>query len=103
MPWVNPEAVAWLASRAPAGADVLLPIWEGRPQSMHAVYGHHCLAAIKEALLSGEFRMDGWHGSVRVQRVEPEEWVQVDPEGRSFRGANTPEELAVLSEADDRR
>ena len=103
MPWVNPEAVAWLASRAPVGADVLLPIWEGRPQPMHAIYGHRCLAAIKEALLSGEFRMDGWHGSVRVQRVEPEDWTQVDPQGRSFRGANTPEELAVLSEADDRR
>ncbi|MEE2828219.1 MAG: molybdopterin-guanine dinucleotide biosynthesis protein B [Myxococcota bacterium] len=95
MPLLSTDLVGWLAGQAPARADVLLPVSEGRPQPVHAIYSHHCLAAIKEALLSGEFRMDGWHGSVRVERIEEERWRSVHPSGDSFRNANSPEELAV--------
>jgi molybdopterin-guanine dinucleotide biosynthesis adapter protein len=94
MPLVDPKLVAWLAALQPPTADVLLPIQEKRPQPMHAIYGHRCLGAIKEALLSGEFRMDGWQGLVRVERVEPERWRAICPDASSFAGANTPEELA---------
>jgi len=96
MPLLDPDLISWLASRGSDRSDVLLPVWRDCPQPLHAVYSHHCLAAIKEALLSGEFRMDGWHGSVRVERIPESEWSKVHPSGQSFHGANTPEELASL-------
>jgi molybdopterin-guanine dinucleotide biosynthesis protein MobB len=98
MPLLDPQLIAWMASTGPASADVLLPISAGHPQPCHAIYSHHCLAAIKEALLSGEFRMDGWHGSVRVERLLQEAWAAVHPSGNSFRGANTEEELMALAQ-----
>lgn len=79
---VDPGLVAWMRTRPPASADVLLPLWEDRPQPMHAIYGHRCLGAIKEALLSGEFRMDGWHGLVRVERIDAGAWIDA-ASGRS--------------------
>jgi molybdopterin-guanine dinucleotide biosynthesis protein A len=96
MPLLDAALISWMGSAGPPGTDVLLPIASGRPQPLHAIYSHHCLAAIKEALLSGEFRMDGWHGSVRVHRVEEADWGAVHPSGHSFYGANTPEELERL-------
>lgn len=95
MPLLDSDLIRWLSCQSPAAADVLLPVCGGHPQPLHAIYSHHCLAAIKEALLSGEFRMDGWHGSVRVQRLDESHWAAVDPSGASFRNANTPEELAA--------
>lgn len=93
MPLLDPRLVSWLTSWGEANSDVILPLWQGFPQPLHAIYSHRCLAAIKESLLSGEFRMDGWHGSVRVQQVPEEVWAEVHPSGHSFRGVNTPEEL----------
>ena len=90
MPLLDAGLISWMGTAGPPGTDVLLPVSSGRPQPLHAIYSHHCLAAIKEALLSGEFRMDGWHGSVRVQRLDEEDWGPVHPSGHSFCGANTP-------------
>lgn len=96
MPLLDAGLVGWMAASGPAGTDVLLPVASGRPQPLHAIYSHHCLAAIKEALLSGEFRMDGWHGAVRVHRLEQSDWAEVHPSGNSFCGANTARELEHL-------
>jgi len=100
MPLLDPGLVRWLGTRPPAGADVLMPFCGGHPQPLHAVYSHRCLAAIKEALLSEEFRMDGWHGSVRVERLDEAAWSSLDPSGRSFRNANSEEDLAACEALD---
>jgi molybdopterin-guanine dinucleotide biosynthesis protein MobB len=99
MPLVDPALVRWMLRRPPAPADVLLPVHEGRPQPMHAIYGHRCLGAIKEALLSGEFRMDGWHGLVRVERIPQDDWAPHSWHGLNFLNVNTPEDLERASQA----
>ena len=97
MPLLAPELVRWMLGQPPATADVLLPIQDGRPEPMHAIYGHRCLGAIKEALLSGEFRMDGWHGLVRVERIEEQAWRPHSRSGLNFLNVNSPEELELAS------
>jgi len=84
MPYVDPGLVAWMKGMPPRRADVLLPIVEGREQPTHAIYGHRCLGAMKEALLSGEWAMGRWYGSVRVERIEESNWRAVHPSGESF-------------------
>ncbi len=96
MPKLNPALVEWLRTLPPKGADVLLPVANDREQPMHAIYGHRCLGAMKEALLSGELAMGRWYGSMRVERIRSDRWREVDPEGASFINVNTQEELARL-------
>lgn len=93
MPLFDPQLVRWMQQRAPASADVLMPVQNGGPQPMHAIYGHRCLGAIKESLLSGEFRMVGWHGRVRVERIPEEDWQPHSWHGLNFLNVNTPEDL----------
>ncbi|MCP4872042.1 MAG: molybdopterin-guanine dinucleotide biosynthesis protein B [Proteobacteria bacterium] len=85
MPNLDADLVAWMKTLPPARADVLLPVADGREQPTHAVYGHRCLGAMKEALLSGELAMGLWYGSVRVERITQETWQAVHPAGTSFR------------------
>ena len=93
MPFLDPSFIGWLRDLSAAGADAVLPVRDGRLESLHAIYGHRCLGAIKEALLSGEYRMGGWHGAVRLERVEEPRWRVVCPDGKSFRNINRPEDL----------
>ena len=93
MPQLDPALVEWLRTLPPKTADVLLPVAHDREQPMHAIYGHRCLGAMKEALLSGELAMGRWYGSVRVERVTHDRWREIDPTGASFVNVNTPEQL----------
>lgn len=83
-PALHPGLVAFLRDHPARAADVLLPERDGRPEPLPAVYGSRCLGAIKSALLSGELRMDSWHGAVRVERIAEANWRVVDPGGQSF-------------------
>ena len=83
-PGLRPELVRLLREHPARAADVLQLERAGRPEPLPAVYGSRCLGAIKQALLSGELRMDSWHGAVRVERLGEATWRAVDPDGRSF-------------------
>ena len=74
-----------LVARAPAATDVACMSVDGRPDPALAMYGHRCLSAIQEALLSGEFKMTGWWGQVRTAQVAA--W---DPCDRGRLAADSP-------------
>ncbi|MBN92981.1 MAG: molybdopterin-guanine dinucleotide biosynthesis protein B [Deltaproteobacteria bacterium] len=93
MPLLDPDFVRWLLSQGSRSSDAVIPVRDGYLEPTHAVYGHRCLGAIKQALLSGEFRMDGWLGSVRVARIDEALWSTVHPGGHSFVNANSEEDL----------
>ncbi len=62
------EELRSLLTAGPVHADVVSRVFDGLADPLCAVYGHRCLTAIQGALLSGEPRMDGWWGQVRVHR-----------------------------------
>lgn len=64
-----PEALVRSMCAAAPLADVVVPERWGSPGIGPARYGHRCLPAIHAALISGEERVDGWWGQVRVARV----------------------------------
>lgn len=76
-----PALLRGLLAAGPSHADVVVPVVGGHTEPLCAVYGHRCLGAIQAALLSGEARMDGWWGQVRVWRVPEATWRAWDPEG----------------------
>jgi len=81
---VPPGLVEVLLTTGPRAADVVVPVHRGFREPLLAVYGHRCLGAIHAALVSGEPKMDGWWGQVRVHEVSAETWHPADPEARAF-------------------
>lgn len=69
--WDTPPAfLAPLLTGGSRASDIVYAREGGHPDPACAIYGHRCLPAIQEALLSGEFRMTGWWGQVRTSGVE---------------------------------
>ncbi len=73
--------------------DVIVPIFNDRPQGLHAVYCRTCLEPIFEDLKRDRLKVIGFYERVKVRYVIPEEYCDLDPEGRSFHNINTPDEL----------
>jgi molybdopterin-guanine dinucleotide biosynthesis protein A len=95
MPFLSADLLAHLVARA-ARADVAMPVIEGRPEPMHAVYRRRtCLEAIRAALEAGERRMISFVDRVRCDRLEETELRAIDPELRSFSNTNTPDDLEL--------
>ena len=63
-----------LATAHPLRADVLALCSDGLAEPTFARYGHRCLPAIHAALITGEYKMTGWWGQVRAQRVMESVW-----------------------------
>ncbi len=76
------------------GWDALVPLWQGFPEPLCAVYARSCLGAISESL--EERRVISFYPRVRVRFVEEAVVRDLDPRGRSFLNANTPEDLELI-------
>lgn len=93
MPFVNRLLLERLVELS-ANADVVVPRWEDRYQTMQSVYAREkVLAAVDEALAQGDRRMISFYPQVKVRIVPPDEVAQYDPSGRSFFNVNTPQDL----------
>lgn len=98
MPLVDPRVVQWLFDQR-AGADAVVLIDEqGRPEPLHAMYRVSCLNAIASALACRQRAMIAFYPAVRVRYIPPSDWRAIDPEGRSWRNINTPEEWEQLQQ-----
>ncbi len=96
MPFVNHSLLVYQVEKAfETGADVVVPEWEGRTQTMHAVYKKEtCLAAVEAALAAGKAKMTSFYDGLNVIALTEEEVAKFSPTGKSFKNVNTPDELA---------
>lgn len=98
MPFVNRLLLEHLVELS-AKADVVVPRWNDRYQTLQSVYARKkCLKAVEDALESGEQRMISFYPQVKVRIVLPEEVGEYDPTGSSFFNVNTPEDLSKAEE-----
>lgn len=98
MPFVNRLLLEHLVELS-AKADVVVPRWNDRYQTLQSVYARKkCLKAVEDALESGEQRMISFYPQVKVRIVPPEEVGEYDPTGSSFFNVNTPEDLSKAEE-----
>lgn len=95
MPFLNPDLlrafIAWAE-----GCDVVALRRGEQVETLHAAYRRTCLEPMEEAIRSGQRRIISFFPQVRVRYVAPEDVFPLDPDLRSFRNANTPEEWAAL-------
>ncbi|MCB0062890.1 MAG: molybdenum cofactor guanylyltransferase [Caldilineaceae bacterium] len=101
MPLLNPELLRHLRSIADevdaAGADcwdAVVPVVNGFPEPLHALYHARALAAVEARLAAGQRRATAFLSDVRVRYVSEAEMRPHDPALHSFLNVNTPAEWA---------
>ncbi len=91
MPFLNPELLAYLMFVS-AGYDVTLPRIGNLVEPLHAVYRKSLLPVIEKQLHGGQRRIQDIFDGLRIRYVTEQEIDRIDPERRSFKNLNTPEE-----------
>ena len=79
--------------------DIAVMEIDGFPHPLSAVYRRDTLPHVESLLENDKLRPVFLFDAVRTRRVRPEEMISVDPELRTLRNLNTPEDyLAALKE-----
>jgi len=95
MPFLSADGVALLAGRR-AGHDAVLVRFGGHLEPLHALWSRACLPAFERALRAGNPSLRDVARMVKVAVVEDADWRTIDPDGRAFANANTPDDLVRL-------
>jgi len=90
-PFLDLSLVAYLVSCV-QDYDVVVPYWEERFQSLHAVYRRELVPILRKQLDIGELRFARLYEKVRTRIVREEELRRLDPEGSSFINLNHPDD-----------
>ncbi|MFZ3209763.1 MAG: formate dehydrogenase accessory sulfurtransferase FdhD [Geobacteraceae bacterium] len=92
MPSLNSEVIRYIASRSEEGYAVV-PETPGGLEPLHAVYSKSSLAAMEEALASGDKGIISFLERIGAMRIPVADIAAIDPVFASFRNINTPEEF----------
>ncbi len=100
MPFLNVDLLNYLLSLR-VGFDAVVPMIDGQPQGLHAVYHRRCAVPMHELMDRDELRITRLFDHLRVWLVGEAAVRAIDPELRSFTNLNTPEELARVRRSID--
>jgi molybdopterin-guanine dinucleotide biosynthesis protein MobB len=79
LPFADPNLLSWLAGQI-GDADAVVPIVDGEPQPLHAVYARSCLPHLVAQLESQDKSVKSFLKRLKVVWVSEEEWQKVaDP------------------------
>lgn len=103
MPFVRPGLVLAMLARADVQdeVDVVTVRAEGRLHPLHAVYAHHCLPIVEQALKADDYSLHALLAQLSVVAIDAEVVRREDPNGISAFNVNTPADwLLALRLAD---
>jgi len=97
MPSLNPALLRYMAG-LPGKADAIVPRWidkAGHPQleTLHAVYSRRCIAPIRQRITAGNLQVNRLFEEITTHYIDEEELRRFNPNLRSFRNLNTPEDM----------
>ncbi|MFL5690628.1 MAG: molybdenum cofactor guanylyltransferase [Ktedonobacteraceae bacterium] len=96
MPLVQPALVAFLLAQ-PRSDALMVPVVNGVPQVLCAIYPHSVLPLVEQRLQEGRRDPRSLLEVAPVSYIEEAQLREVDPQLRSFVNVNTPEELDGLT------
>ncbi len=98
MPFIGADVLGWFveAARRKPRADVVILRQGAWVEPLHAVYRKSCQPAMEAAIRGGRRRVISFFDKVLVRYVGPAEIAHLDPELKSFRNINTPDEWREL-------
>lgn len=102
MPFLSPDVVSLVCRKhAQAGAegnvDVTVPVCNGEPQPLCAVYSRSSLRHLEEAVLADKTSLKRFLNEVVTHFVPESEVRSVDPEGLCFININTVEDYEAAA------
>ena len=100
MPLIDGRVVELVTTRA-RGADLAVPIANGRVQPLFACYSPRCRALVDDAMASGSLRLASLPDAARaagltVEEITESEIRTIDPELRSFANMNEPSDRSWI-------
>lgn len=95
MPYLNTEAVAYIAQAA-IGYDAAVPYIDGHYNPLHGVYRQTCLPHINQLLAENNYRILNFYNQVKLLRITGEELQQFDISLKTLSNVNTPQEYEDL-------
>ncbi|OIP62719.1 MAG: molybdenum cofactor guanylyltransferase [Nitrospirae bacterium CG_4_9_14_3_um_filter_53_35] len=102
MPLIRRDLVQYMMNLA-HGYDAVIPVIHdekrgpgSRIHPLHAVYKKDCLSAMERHLRQGRRSLHELVSSLHVRYIAEKEMVRFDPELRSIRNINTPDEYQAL-------
>lgn len=91
MPFIKPELIQYIIEKK--GLQATVPVFNGRPEPLLAVYSRSALQTMVGELMKGQRSLTAMLGRLDVLYLE-ETWIRkIDPEGKSFFNINTPEDF----------
>ncbi len=97
-PLIKPALIAALLQARQPGIDLVIPETPSGLEPLCAVYSQRCLAPIESRLKRRDYRIRRFFNRVRVKRVSTQRLLTIDPDLRSFKNVNTPEDLAAVAQ-----
>jgi len=99
MPYLNRDLMAYMAGLA-EGYDVVVPAVGDLMEPLHAVYRKTLIPAMEEQIRQDDQRIRRLFATLRVRYVDQEEIDRFDPERKSFKNLNTPQQYEEAACAD---
>ena len=96
-PLVRADVVARLVAERGDDVDVVVPVWDDRPQPLVALYRTTLAPTLAALAAAGERRLHVVAAGARVRCVSADKLRVLDPDGESFAAANTPEEFVAVA------
>ena len=91
MPFVQPKLIEALWE-ARADYDAVIPVWQGKRQTLCGVYSMGCSGTIRSSIDQKTFEIKALFDGLRTRFYLEEEIKSVDPEGLSFLDIDTRED-----------
>ncbi len=83
MPFLNASLIQNLCNFD--SFDAVIPVWQDRPQVLHALYSQSLLSSFQTNIAAGRYRITDALENTHFLYL-----YDLDPEGRSFQNLNTP-------------
>ncbi len=99
MPYVNTQLIAYMTALAD-GYDAVVPAIGDFLEPLHAVYRKGIVTVIEERIKQDDQRIRNALVDLRVRYVLKDEIDRFDPERKSFKNLNTPQEYEEAASAD---
>jgi len=95
MPFASPQVLSLLGTLR-MDEDAVVPVTDGGPEPLHAVYARDALPMLRQALEEGRWTLREVVESLHARFVPPAEWREADPLARFALNLNRVGDLALL-------
>ncbi len=96
MPYLQPPLLALLARRAVEASRPVLPRHRGQPEGLCSAWPAVAAEGIRARLAAGDRAVVTVAEALDAVYLDPDDYAEADPTGRSFINVNTPDDLAAL-------